>query len=79
MTHTQVDLRHGGDGDLDHQHDGDLDLQHDGVGEGDLDQNFDILSSRSAPGGCDGSSNKAGEPNFSKSPYSIQSQRFLHI
>ena len=69
MTHTQVDLRH----------DGDLDLQHDGVGEGDLDQNFDILSSRSAPGGCDGSSNKAGEPNCLKAPSSIQSQRlFAH-
>ena len=68
MTHTQVDLRH--DGDLDLEHDGvgngDLDLQHDGVGDGDLDQHFDILSSRSAPGGCDGSSNKAGEPNFFK-------------
>ena len=34
MTHTQVDLRH----------DGDLDLQHDGVGDGDLNQNFDMLS-----------------------------------
>ena len=32
-----------------------------------------------APGGCDGSSNKAGEPNCLKSPSSIQSQRFLHI
>ena len=35
MTHTQVDL----------PHDGDLDLEHDGVGDGDLDQNVDMLPS----------------------------------